>query len=75
MSLKTMDHAKNGLIVNIWINTHENTMEKIFNIITDTIARVANYILLGIWGYIQYRYRDGTAAGHTKPFLNDYRIL
>ena len=26
-------------------------------------------------GYIQYRYRDGTPAGHTKPFFNDYRIL
>ena len=29
-AMKTMDHVNNGLIVNIWINTHENTMEKKF---------------------------------------------
>ena len=26
-------------------------------------------------GYIQYKYRDGVTAGHTKPFFNDFGIL
>ena len=26
-------------------------------------------------GYIQYRYRDGVTAGHTKTFFNEYSIL
>ena len=26
-------------------------------------------------GYIQYKYRDGVTAGHTKPFFKEYGIL
>ena len=26
-------------------------------------------------GYIQYKYKNGVAAGHTKPFFIEYGIL
>ena len=42
----------------------------------ETIFRVQKKGLRAVIpGYIQYRYRDGITAGHTKPFFNDFGIL
>ena len=52
----------------VWGFCAKSHIEKIFRAQKKGLRAV-------IPGYIQYRYRDGTPAGHTKPFFNDYKIL